>query len=307
MEYAIHYLEQEYSEIIDEIATHFFEIDEKLVFEMNENLLNSVLSSPKLQVESEDSFLTLLFNRRKHLLSKNENGEFFIEKVEFEYLSEKAVELFLSEIEFEDINYNIWSQIKKRLVLPVQIKSSKNQRHKDKPLPTFSYNISDPFNRILNHLSKVSNGNIQSNKTIEISASKLCCGSYETLVDYQKEDGFTHVDGNPCPRWLQIDFKSRKIQVDSYLIKSPKSGDSGGLRKLKTWKVEVSNDASNWKLIDERKNVSELKGDHSMQLFRIKEKSEPFRYFRIITDQDNWCDSDGFNICKLELFGNIIE
>lgn len=65
-----------------------------------------------------------------HSFSKREkrgNGTFFIEFIQFEFLSEKAIESFLSEIPFDEINNEIWERIKKRLVLPVQIKT-KNER-----------------------------------------------------------------------------------------------------------------------------------------------------------------------------------
>lgn len=313
IDYAIHYLEQEYSEIVDEIASHFFEISEKYINEMNEKLLGAVLSSESLQIENEDSLLSTLLKRRKYLLSKdeenNENGyhEFFIEKVEFEYLTEKSIQCFLDEIEFDDISYDIWSQIKKRLILPVKITLPKNSRIKKPTAPTFEYDSLNPFNGIFHHLTEVSNGNIQTNQTIEIKASNLCCGSYETLVDFQNTEGYTHVSGNHSPRWLQIDFKTRKVQIDSYLIKSPKSQDSSGACKLKSWKVEVSNDGLKWDMIDERENVSELNGDHKLVFFKIKTITEPVRFFRIISNQDNWNNSGGFNISKLELFGNITE
>lgn len=291
---AIDSLVKEYGEIIDEIASHFYEIDETICFEMNDKFLESILSSPKLRIESEDALLTTLLNRRKHICSNLQSAlhEFFFEKIQFEFLTEKTINRFLTEIEFDEIRSDVWSQIKKRLVLPVTINSPNKKLQ-------FEYDSSKPFNGILKHLTSISNGNIQTNQTVEIKASKLCCGQYETLVDYQKEDGRTHVNGSPSPRWLQIDFKSRKIQTYSYLIKSPNNHSA----KLRSWKVEVSNDGLHWITIDERKDVSELNGNYKMKLFEVQKISEPSQYFRIITNQDNWSNSDGFALCKLELFG----
>lgn len=313
IEYANKYLEQNYNEIIDEIASHFDEIDEKYFFEMNEIFLNSILSSPKLQIENEDSLMSILLNRRKYILSNKSNeinyNNFFIEKVEFEYLTENCVKRFLDEVQFDDISIDVWSQIKKRLVLPVQIQAENKQRHRNKRGPSFKYDISEPFNGILKHLTKISNGNIQTNKTVEITCSNKSCGKYEDIVDYQKEGGHLHVQENPSPRWIQIDFKKRNVQIDSYIIKSPHiSEDSCNDKYLKSWRIETSLDATNWKTVDERKNVSELNGNYCKCLFNINKLTEPFRYFRIITDQPSWKnDGDGFNIGKLELFGNIIE
>lgn len=65
----IQYIEKEYKEIIDEIASQFDEIDEKYFYEMNENFLDSILSSEKLKINNEDSLLPILLNRRAYILS----------------------------------------------------------------------------------------------------------------------------------------------------------------------------------------------------------------------------------------------
>lgn len=314
IEYANKYLEKEYNVIIDEIASHFDEIDEKYFFDMNEILLNSILSSQKLKIENEDSLLSVLLNRRKYILSNQSNDDnqhqFYIEKIEFEYLSEDGIKNFLNEIEFDEISFDVWSQIKKRLILPVQIKTNNNQRHKNQPKSvTYKYNSSNPFCGILDHLSKVSNGNIQKNNTVEITCSNLSCGQYYDIVDFQNEIGHTHVAGNPSPRWLRIDFRTRKIQIDSYMIKSGHTNEEVDNKYyLKSWKVEISSDGNKWDSVDERTNVSELNGNYKMHVFNLNKITDPFRFIRIITDQGNWTDdSHGFSIGKIELYGNIVE
>lgn len=301
------YLNQEYKEIIDDIASHFYELDESALNEMNDDIIDSILSSEKLKIKSEDSLLQALIGRRSHILSKGEDTEiegrrFFIEKVQFENLSEKSIELFLSEFSLGQIDELIWDGIKKRLVLPVRAAPSKRCK-----TDVFSYDSNNPFNGILQHLTAKTKGNIQSNKTVEITCSDLCCGKYESLVDFSSTSGHVHVNGSPSPRWLLIDFKTRKIEVSSYLIKSCNKSSYGNIYALKSWKVEVSNDGSNWEMIDKRDNVSELNGELKMHVFNVEKKYEPFRFIRIITDQDNWYCGDGFVIGKLELFGSIIE
>ena len=170
----------------------------------------------------------------------------------------------------------------------------------------FTYDSQNPLNGIFQYLTKKTGGNIQNNKTIEISCSDLCCGKIDTLVNLNDTQGFTHVNGNPTPRWLKIDFKNRKIHLSSYVIKSCDKQSYSDLKALKSWKIEISNDGNSWNSIDTRENVSELNGDHKMKVFNISNKHEPFRFIRIITDKDNWYNSDGFIISKFELFGQII-
>ena len=184
----------------------------------------------------------------------------------------------------------------------------KEEEKRKKELIQYTYDGNNPFNGILKHLTNVTNGNIQANKTIEITCSKLCCGSFENLVDFNNYENYAHLNSSPKPFWLQIDFKQRKIQIKSYLIRSRDGGSL--LRFLKSWAVEISNNGNEWKKIDERRNVSELNGQDFMNLFDINKKHEPFRFIRIITDKNNWSVSfghDGFAIGKLEFFGKIIE
>ncbi|KAK8865463.1 hypothetical protein M9Y10_011011 [Tritrichomonas musculus] len=280
---------------------------------MNENFLDSILSSEKLKINNEDSLLSVLLNRRAYILSNKsdeiDQHHFYIEKVEFEYLSEEGIKKFLDEVEFDQISFDVWSQIKKRLLLPVQIKMIQNERHKSLPGTEFKYNEASPFCGIFDHLTKKSNGNIQNNSTIEIKSSNLSCGKFQEIVDFQNPSGHTHVGGNPNPRWLQIDFKARKIQIDSYLIKSAHTDENSDNKYyLRSWKVEISSDGSRWDCVDERTNVSELNGNYKMQFFKLKKITDPFRFIRIITDQGNWYnDNSGFSIGKLEFYGNIIE
>lgn len=298
------YLNEEYSKFIDDVASHFFEIDESLIIQMNSFVLNDILSSQKLKIKDEDTLLQILLNRRSNLLQQHENDDenFFIEKVRFEFLSEKGIHSFLSEISFNDLNHEIWSSITKRLILPVDGKIG-NERAESK-FVEFEYNEQKPLKGILNHLTEKSNGNIQNNKTIEITCSYLCCGTLDTLVDFNDSSNFTHINLNVNPYWLKYDFKSRKIQINSYFIVA--RDDSSYRRYMKSWAVEISDDGNSWEKIDERNNVSELNGQNSKQIFNVK-MTKPFRYIRIISDKNNHQDSNGFTLGNLEFYGNIIE
>lgn len=152
---------------------------------------------------------------------------------------------------------------------------------------SFSYQSSNPFNGIINYLTKLTNGNVQLNKTIEITCSNLWCGNYEAVVDYNNESGHAHVHGEP--KWLKFDFKNRKLQIDSYLIKSAHTDSNSHCSYyLKNWKIEISLDGNQWTTIDERSNDSELNGNYKMHIFNLSKKSNPFRFIRIFSDQPNW-------------------
>lgn len=220
--------EQEYSSFIDDIAGHFYELDEETIINVKSRILNDILNSKNLKIKDEDSLLQILLNRRKSFIQNQQNknvdenvkNEFFLEKVHYEFLSEESIKNFVNEISFYDLNNDLWESVSRRLILPFE-NQNKNERSFKQPKPKieFPYKDDEQFKGILKHLSEITNGNIQTNKTIEIKCSKLCCGNLESLVDFNNSQGAAHVNGSPTPRWLQIDFKTRKIQINSYLIK----------------------------------------------------------------------------------------
>lgn len=303
------YLNQKYSDFIDNIASHFYELEETTIINLNDFILKAILSSLKLQIKSEDSLLNILLKRRSSILEnkekENENN-FFIECIHFEFLSEKVIETFLNEITFDEINIEIWERIKKRLVLPIEIKTKNERTVKQKSRgQIFNYDEKNPLNGIFHHLTQISNGNIQKNQTIEITCSRKCCGNFESIVEYSNSSGWIHINGTPSPRWLQIDFKSRKIKINSYVIKTAIQNE-GNKKHIRSWKLEISNDGNKWEKIDQRDDVSELNGINKMKSFNVSTEHMPFRFIRIITDKNNWYSSDGFEIGKLELFGELL-
>lgn len=151
-----------------------------------------------------------------------------------------GIKKFLNEIQFSEINEEIWESICKRLILPVQVKTE-NKRSLSKTSQiskTFTFDENNMFNGILNHLNETTNGNIQKNKTIEITCSKLCCGSLESIVDFKNNsDTYAHIAQSPG--WVQVDFKSKKVQINSYLIKCTSRSDP-----IKSFNIEISDDGS---------------------------------------------------------------
>lgn len=302
------YLHQDYDKFIKEIAHNFSIIDDQIICKLNDSIINDILTSSDLQVDNEDSLLSTLIKRRSYILQsqfKNSYDLNFIFKyIQFEFLSEKGIQIFLNEIHFEDIDQLIWNNIIKRLVLPVKNNSVNTHRYSKNAIE-YPYNSERPLDGIFKHLTDISKGNIQTNKTIEMSCSRLCCYKLETIVDSNNSSEYTHIDRSQNVAWLKIDFKKYKVLLKSYLIKVR---DNSCIRFLRSWRIDISNDGEKWETIDERNDVSELNGQNNMKLFNVEKCNNPFRFMRIFTDKVNWNNqNDGFTIGNLELFGNLIE
>lgn len=273
---------------------------------MNSFILNDILINDNLKIKDEDSLLNVLLKRRaNHVQNQKDeceenDEEFFIEKVNFEFLSEKGIEKFLNEIPFSELNEQLWTSICKRLILPVQVKDTNKRSQIKTPQfqATFSYDANNVYNGILNHLNEITNGNIQKNKTIEISSPCFCCGSFESIVDFKNNsDTYAHINGNQ--QLIKFDFKNRKIQIDSYLIKCSSRSDP-----IKSFVVEISDDGNKWEKIDEQNDVSELRNGNRMKLFKIQ-MTKPFRFIKIdVKESANGCGD--FDMGRFELYGNLI-
>ncbi|KAK8864961.1 hypothetical protein M9Y10_010488 [Tritrichomonas musculus] len=291
------FLSGKYNDIIDSISSRLYEFDIERIKKIDFHILKDLLLSEKLVAESEDSLLdVLLFH---HSMRKNGHDNCF-EYVRFEYLSTESIENFLNEIEYDEVTPSLFESISKRLILAVEPKTENNRQKTSSNI--FKYDKQHEFNGIFKHLTDITNGNIHSNKTIEITCSRLCCGSFDALVDFNNSNGYAHLGSSPSPRWIQIDFKTRNIQLYSYLIKSNDS--SGGCRALRSWKVEISEDGQKWQKIDEQNEVNELNGYNKTKLFEVKETA-PFHFIRIISDKPNFYNNNGFAIGNIELYGKI--
>lgn len=259
--------------------------------------MEDILSANELKIKSEDSLLQFLLHRKQfnQLNIQRKYDKFFFEYVQYEFVSENVIKNFISELEIDQIDAYLWNSLKKRLCLPVK-QDQMNQRA----------NQSFESIGIFQYLTKVTNGNIIENSTIEVKNPYLCCGDVKTLFNFNDQKCWTHIDPDQSQKsWIQFDFKTRRIQINSYMIKSRHGG--GGSCYLKSWHIEISEDGNNWSLIDSRNNVTELNGSNKSNVFNIS-ITKPFRFIKLISDE-NWFNiqNHSFSIANIEIYGRIIE
>ena len=105
--------------------------------------------------------------------------------------------------------------------------------------------------------------------------------------------------------WIKYDFKQYKILLKSYDIRScygPKS-----------FKVEGSNDDSNWSLLDQKNSANDFAhGQNRRNHYDLSNNSNKYRYIRITQGDDGgWGDSSGtyhyFYIYNLYFYGCLYE
>lgn len=92
--------------------------------------------------------------------------------------------------------------------------------------------------------------------------------------------------------FIKFDFgSSMKVDLHSYLIRSV-AGDPSFSDHPKTWRIEGSNDNTNWKRLDRRVNDPVLNGRLKQHLFTCQERiqeneNRKFRYIRYV-QEDSW-------------------
>jgi hypothetical protein len=89
-------------------ASVFYRYSSDSLRRLSKALLHEVLSSPFLELESEDSFL-------QTLLDLGSDYQEFWDYIEVGYLTENGISLFLDALPFENLNESIWRKIVERL------------------------------------------------------------------------------------------------------------------------------------------------------------------------------------------------
>lgn len=113
--------------------------------------------------------------------------------------------------------------------------------------------------------------------------------------------------------FIEFDFKSMKIDLYAYLIRSNKGGTNADFHP-RTWRIEGSNDKKKWDQLDRQENVNSLNKPLGKDIFQCKGIKHGngncrYRYIRYI-QESAWYESffrKKYNIfiSYFELYGNI--
>ena len=131
---------------------------------------------------------------------------------------------------------------------------------------------------------------------------KNCFANFHVISQIEKSDGY-----------ILFDFGSLKIDLTSYLIRS-NGGAPSSYAHPKTWRIEGSNNKSEWKLIDRRINDQSLNGKFHQNKFTCQYNNhgekDGYRYIKY-SQEENWLNDYRFNsrIClsRFELYGDILK
>ena len=284
---------------LDFLAAHFFEADTDVLKCLSVSDLELVLTNSLLKLESEDqlydTILSLSGAKGHDILS-------LLRYVEFAFLSESKLGEFLDHIFPDLVDASVWASLCECVRRFCGSSGKDSLRHSKRYCIDFeTFPIGNgAFNGIVRHLRAKCGGNPHTNGVISITASDNGWHQCHQVVDYGWNDYWS--SGGQPNSFIQFDFKSRRVCVDQYSLKS--DGNSRG--HLVSWVLEVSNDDSTWETIDER-NTQDLDGKFVVKTYECSKRSDCFaRFVRLRqvgknSDDDDYC----LRLSEIEFFGKL--
>jgi hypothetical protein len=283
------------SEDVAIAAAHFSEIPISQLAStgLDLDVISAILSHPSLRAWSEDSIVSLI--------GQLPNSVSLLAFVRFEWLSRSGIEevIELLSSSFEMLSFPVWERICARLRLDVSV-SGWNSR-----------TIEQRSGPIIRSLYEHCHRNICDSGLVSVTASHTnssCYGSEfnggspKAVFDLDSRKGW--YDNNKRTSWLQIDFLTRQIHVDSYTITFGKQTETYKQR----WTLEGSADADTWEVIDDHSSEETTRHEFEVAKFECNRPSDrAFRYLRLSARSYCWGGQYQLGLSCLEFFGILRE
>jgi hypothetical protein len=187
---------------------------------------------------------------------------------------------------------------------------SPNQPSVDSGLRTFSFKSASPLNGIISYLSHECGGNVVEKGIIRVFGST----QYDSSRNYDERkivdmnpDTYFHTNSDPNSKdrgqWICYDFRRMRITPTHYSILT-RSNYGCNAGQPKSWVIEISADGQRWKMIDERKDNTDLNGRSFCETFNIAHGEET-RFIRLRQTGSNHSGNHVLVIAALEFFGTL--
>ena len=291
---------------IDFVSFNFFELDENqtdLIKKFSKNIIEQIITNPKLRVHSEDQILTFI----NQLYLKDQSYSYLYDYVLFSNATSNKIKEFLDIFDINNITQEMWRSLSYRIEQDVT-KTDTSNYNKKRYYKKFSCFYSDQkiFNGIINFLRTRSKS--LSFNDIKISSSSIWNEDEKAnlmhVLNYNDYTTEFCSNDNKDP-WICFDFKKSRVIPFNYTIRSHDGSENDHYPK--SWVIEGSNDNIEWKVIDVQNNCSFLKGSNLVHTFEIQNPdSLEFRYLRMKITGPDWCDCVHLNINCIEFYGELI-
>jgi hypothetical protein len=295
---------------IEFAASHFYELDLKELKGVEVSVLERIVSSPGLRLESEDSLLDFIcsFDLAEEIV--------LLRYLRSEYLSIDGMSVLLDRLPDSDLDCLIWSSLCRRLRLPVSLQTGKwnqgdpsvlsrfvnpeavlgvaNRRGRISEIPIKEAKSLDG---IISYLTLKYGGNVHEKGIVKLTSKSVYNDNAERLTTAADlTSGLYFCSKNRPGQWVCWDFGEMRIRVTHYTIKT---------NQLRSWVVEGSSDGQTWTEVDLQREVMDLRRE-GRGSFRVWNPAE-FRLIRLTQTETNAGGDDFLFLTAVEFFGELSE
>ena len=275
------------------ISSHFDELyneyEEQLSL-LDCDILERIFHNPNLKVLNEDILFTFALN----LYEQSDQYSSLFENILFSNVSKNNIQKFLELFDVNQINAEIWRRLSERIL---------NDLSTDSLEAMYNQNI-DQYNsryghklNIIEYLTQKCGGNVKEKGEIIVKSSKSN-GELENI--FEQSDDKSFCTANNSNGWILFDFKQRRVQIDTYSLKTGKSQ-----YHLKNWCLEASDDGNIFEVIGREEDCSKLNGQSQQSEFKAKH-NKPQRYIRLRMDGVNWNNNYCLELNQIGFTGQLL-
>ena len=278
------------------VAMHFHELDFDLLAKLRAEDIDAALCSPDLKLKSEDH----LFQTIMRLSEIDASYRQLVIHVQFQYLSKENCDAFLDQIFPDFFNIRVWESIRSYI--------SKSQAPSKEDLNLERYIVysygkeAGPFDGIMAQLTRDCGGNPHQRGIISITASSSACNECFMVVNRDwKDEWLSH---NQANSYLQFDFKSMRVSITGYTLKSGAIGYC-----LLSWVLEVSDDGTedSWVIID-KQSITNPNRAYDVQRYTCSDPVDKlYRFVRLRQTGKNSKSAYNLILSEIEFFGKLQE
>lgn len=292
-----HGMSIDFEDEIEFISSHFYEFEESKFSNLDISIIECILMSDSLVVNSERDLLDFI---RSLISSRGADFRSLLCHLHLEYLDPESISFVIYNIDGDNIGLFL-PCIFRRLICPIESipYPQKRDRFSESSFPF----IGNAFDGIFSHLWKKANGNPVTNGIVAIEETKnYTQNKVQFLVDPSKRVETNWYCGTSNNGLFIVDFKDRKVSLNGYSFKAHSSAWNVQYL-IKAWKIEGSNDKKTWETVDEQKSDA-LLCNMTEGHWSCKE-SLAFRYFRIMLIENNISGTLQVAFHAIEFFGII--
>lgn len=226
------------------ISSHFYEFEESLLSNLDISIIDSILMSDSLVVNSEHDLLDFV---RGLIASRGADFRSLLCHLHLQYLDPEDISFIINQIDENSIGLFLPS-IFMRLLCPITSIPYIEKRYRFAKT-SFPF-IGNNFGGIFSHLWKEINENPITKGIISIKDTTNRSQNYvQYLIDPAKRVDPNWYCGTSNNGSFIIDFKDKLVSLNGYSFKSHSSAWNEQYL-IKAWKIEGSNDKKAWNLVD---------------------------------------------------------